>query len=40
MSLTVTPDISLLEVSLDENIRLSVNDLEWLSPFINFCEEE
>lgn len=34
----VAPDVSVLDIPVSENLRLSVNDLTLLAPFIHFVE--
>ena len=38
LDMEVTPDVSVLDIPVSENLRLSVNDLTLLAPFIHFVE--
>ena len=40
LELEVTLDISVMEIPITEELRLSVNDLEAMAPFVEFKEEE
>lgn len=40
LELEVTLDIPVMEIPITEDLRLSVNDLEVMSPFVEFKEEE
>ena len=38
LNMEVAPDVSVLDIPVSENLRLSVNDLTLLAPFIHFVE--
>ena len=38
LDMEVAPDVSVLDIPVSENLRLSVNDLTLLAPFIHFVE--
>lgn len=38
LDLEVSPEVEILDIPISENLRLSVNDIDLLSPFIHFIE--
>lgn len=39
LDLEVEPVIDALDIPITENLKISVNDIGYLKPFINFIEE-
>ena len=39
LELEVTPEVEVLDIPVSENLRLSVNDLDFLAFFVHFIEE-
>lgn len=39
LDLEVSPEVEVMDIPISENLRLSVNDIELLTPFIHFIEE-
>ena len=40
LDLTVTPNAKVVRIALDEDLALSVNDIELLAPFVKFTDTE
>lgn len=40
LEMDVSPDIEILDVAISEDLKLSVNDIDALAPFIRFVELE
>ena len=40
LDMEVTLDISVMEIPLSEDLRLSVNDIQLIAPFVEFKEED
>ena len=40
LDMVVTPDAKIVKIALDEDLTLSVNDMELLAPFVKFTDTE